>query len=164
MDIRYTSKEFHNCVPPVPPTQMAETSQSSYFINPYTEEANLTHSMRQNPSSVANIQSGNHEVHRLLRHLIKGKGKVVTVYVMKPYRGRRGTVPLILNLCTRWGSGVKTTPGRSTPGKEKDPLNNRLRQPTSRPKRFGEDKNVLPLTGFESRTVQSVAYYRLHGP
>jgi len=141
---------------------MAKTSQSSYFINPYTEEANLTHSKCQNSSSEANIQSGSHEAHRLWRHPIKGKGKVAIVYVMKPCRGRRGTVPLILNLCTRWGAGVKTTPDRSTPG-EKDPLNNRLREPKSRPKRFGKDKNILSLTGFESRTAESVPYYRLDG-
>jgi hypothetical protein len=30
------------------------------------------------------------------------KGKVVPVYAMKAYRGRRSMVPLVLNLSTRW--------------------------------------------------------------
>ena len=142
MDIRLIRKGFHNYALPVTPTQSTETSQSSYFIYPYTAEANLTHSMRQNPSLEANIQSGSHQVHRLLRYpnKCKGKGEVATVYVMKPYMGRRGTDPLILNFCTRWGSEVKITPGRSIPG-EKDPLNSgRLSEPKGRPKRFGQKR------------------------
>jgi len=38
------------------------------------------------------------------------KGKASTVHSTKPYRGRRGTAPLILNPAARWRSVVKITP------------------------------------------------------
>ena len=48
-------------------------------------------------------------------------------------------------------------PAALPPGKKPAPLNRRLSGPKSRPKRFGEEKNLLPLAGFGSRTVELVA-------
>jgi hypothetical protein len=48
--------------------------------------------------------------------------------------------------------------GRFTPGNEpRQPLNRKLDGPQSRSGRFGEDTNLLPLPGFEPRTVRPVA-------
>jgi hypothetical protein len=48
--------------------------------------------------------------------------------------------------------------GRCTPGKEHQyPLNMRFGGPQSRCGRFGEEENLLPLPGFESRIVQPLA-------
>jgi hypothetical protein len=45
-------------------------------------------------------------------------------------------------------------------------LNRRLGGPQSRYRRFGDEKNILPLSWFESRTIQSVAWslYKLSYP
>jgi hypothetical protein len=32
----------------------------------------------------------------------RGKGKLISMHAIKAYRGRRGAVPLILNLGTKW--------------------------------------------------------------
>jgi hypothetical protein len=39
----------------------------------------------------------------------RGKGKLIGMHAIKAYRGRRGAVPLILNLSTRWRNMVSLT-------------------------------------------------------
>ena len=65
--------------------------------------------------------------------------------------------PLILKV----GAGRKwliSRPARFNPEKEPSyPLNRNLGKPQSRSRRLGDKKNLLPLPGFEARTIQALA-------
>jgi hypothetical protein len=74
----------------------------------------------------------------------KGKKNGVPVKAMKAYRGRKGIAPLILN----FGTTGKWEP--------RYPLYRRMGRLQSRSGCFGEDSNILPLSGFEPRIVQPV--------
>ena len=82
--------------------------------------------------------------------------------------GSRGMAPFITNLAARWMCVWSTS--RSGRFKaRKDPLyslNIGLGRPRRRFGRFGEEKNILPLPGFEIRIFQPKAYssYCLHCP
>jgi len=65
------------------------------------------------------------------------EGKVDTVHTMKAYRVSRGTVPLILNLHTRWVWEVNFIPW---PLYSLYLLNRRLGGPHSQSGLFGKDK------------------------
>jgi hypothetical protein len=72
---------------------------------------------------------------------------------MKVHRGSRDTAPLILNLGTR-RSGRFTSAGRT-----RVPTEQQTEWTQSRGERLREEKNLLPLPGFELQTIQPVAYY-----
>ena len=65
---------------------------------------------------------------------------VMPVSTIKAYRGNRSIDPLILNFCPNMSLVVSR----------------RLGGTRRRSRCFGEEKNVLPLPGFELRTVQLV--------
>jgi len=71
------------------------------------------------------------------KKMYMGKEKVVTFCAIKAYRVSRGTVPLILNLGTRWVWEVYFTPWPLYP---MYPLNRRLGGPHSQSGLFGRDK------------------------
>jgi hypothetical protein len=77
------------------------------------------------------------------------------VQATKAYRG--STAPFNLNLCIRLRWEMNVTPWPFYPwNKPRWPLNRRLCGPQSRSGRFGEEKNLFPLAGFEPRTVKPV--------
>ena len=81
----------------------------------------------------------------------KVENKVVPVHTMKAYRRSRHTNPLFLNLGTRWRSWLTSRPGRFSPGKEhRYPLKWKLGEPQSRSGRFGAEKILFHLVGFET--------------
>jgi len=70
---------------------------------------------------------------------------------MNPYRGRRGIVPLILNLCSGWRRVVNIPPRERT----RYPFHGRKARPQNWFGLAGEEKNFLPV--LEPRTVQPLA-------
>ena len=83
------------------------------------------------------------------------KCEVVRLHAIKEYRRSRGTAPLGLNLGARWGDWSLSHSGRFTSKKEpRHPLSRRLDGPQTRSGRFGEEKTLFNLPGFEPRTVQ----------
>jgi hypothetical protein len=76
---------------------------------------------------------------------------------MKAYTGSRGMTPFILNLALYAGEWLPSRSGRFTPGKEQ--LHRRLGGPQNQCGCFGEEKNLLKLSGFEPRTVQPAAQF-----
>jgi hypothetical protein len=92
--------------------------------------------------------------------MLKGKVKLVPVDDVKTYRGRRRLAPLILNLGTRWSEWLVNFTPRPLYNRERTPqyrLNVRLGGPQSRSGHYGEEKNLLALSGFEPWIVQPVA-------
>ena len=91
--------------------------------------------------------------------------KLFPAHAMKTYRGSRGITPFLTSALdgSEW---LTSRPHRLIPRKEpRYPLNMRLDGPQSRYGRFGEEKNLLPHPGFESRTVQPrIESYRLRYP
>ena len=71
-----------------------------------------------------------------------------TVYSMKACRRSRGVAPHILNVGTRWKRVITFT---SRPLCPRCPLNRRLGGLQTRSERFGGEKNLLSLHGFERR-------------
>jgi hypothetical protein len=74
------------------------------------------------------------------------------------YRGRSGVAPLFLNLGSTSRGVVNFTP-RPLYLQERMPVPDECRpgRLQSRSEHFGVEKNLLPLQGFEVRTVQPVA-------
>jgi hypothetical protein len=89
----------------------------------------------------------------------EGKGKLVQVHALKACSGSRGVAPLILNIGTRWNCVVSVTP-RPLHAKGKAPvqLNKKLGGPQGRSVRFGEEKSLFVLPGFEPLFFQAVGY------
>ena len=78
---------------------------------------------------------------------------------IKAYRGSTGVDPVILNFDTRWRSEVNFMPQPLyLRARTRYPLNTSLVGPHSWSGRFGEEKNLPPLSGFEPRTVQPVVW------
>ena len=78
------------------------------------------------------------------------------MYSVKAYRGSGSVDPLILDL--DGGELLTSHPGYCTARKEPlYPLNRRLGGPQRQYRRFGKEKNVLPLPGFEPWTVHPPA-------
>jgi hypothetical protein len=82
------------------------------------------------------------------------KSTVFPIYSVKAYTGNRGISPFL-----NWGlDGSKwltSCPGRFAPVKEsRHPLNTTLGGPQSWSGYFGDNKNLMPLTGFEMQTIQ----------
>jgi len=78
---------------------------------------------------------------------------------------RTGGVQVLLHLFLTWALGggewPASGPGRFTAGNEhSDAMNKRMGGPQTWSGVFGEEKNVLPLPGFESLIFQSVAQSR----
>jgi hypothetical protein len=73
---------------------------------------------------------------------------------MKAYTGNRGITPF-LNWRLDGGKWLTSRPGRFAPMKEPwHPLNTRLGGPQSQSAYFWDNKNHMPLTGFELQTIQ----------
>jgi hypothetical protein len=70
------------------------------------------------------------------------EGTIVPVQGMKVYKGSTG-IALLINLAYRWTSVFNITPWPLYP------LHWKLDGSQSRSRRFGEDKNLLPLARFE---------------
>ena len=87
--------------------------------------------------------------------------KVVHIHATKAYKGGggRGIAPLILNLSTRWGWVVNLMPQKVYHREKKTRYvrNRRMSGPQSRSRRFGTEKNLLLILGFELRNVRPVA-------
>jgi hypothetical protein len=80
-------------------------------------------------------------------HVIKvKKNKTAPVHAMKVYKGRRGTTPFILNLRNKGRCVVSFMP-------RQEALNARLAGVRSPSGSLGEEKNIWPLSGIETRTV-----------
>jgi hypothetical protein len=79
------------------------------------------------------------------------KSCVVPVHAMQAYRGRRRIPPLIFNL------GLEFQPPAALPRRKRrqDIPNKTVEESHSR--RFGQEKNLLPLPGIDPRLVQPVA-------
>jgi hypothetical protein len=77
---------------------------------------------------------------------------------MKTNKGKRGISKLILNLGVRLKLDVNFMPQQLDPGeKPQYSLSRWLGGIHTQSGRFGEDKNLLPLPGFEPWIVQSIA-------
>jgi hypothetical protein len=76
-----------------------------------------------------------------VQHVNTKKGNVLPTHVTKAYRGIRGITPLILNLGANWRWVVKFTP--------------RLAGDHNGSQRFGEQKSLFPLQGFEPSDIRS---------
>ena len=90
----------------------------------------------------------------------KNKSRAFPLHAMMANKCGGGTIPLIINLRTirRWVADF-THPDHLTPGYL---INRKLGGPLSKSARFGR-KNILPLPGFEPRSIHSTAQslYRL---
>jgi hypothetical protein len=84
------------------------------------------------------------------------------VHGIKAYSGSRGVAPLILNLGSRWRWVVSFAirPPLLPRNNHRYPLN-RMRGGSGG---FGEEKNLLSVTGFEHRIVQPIAQSRAGEP
>lgn len=80
---------------------------------------------------------------------------------MKACKGNRGLSPLTINLGARWRSLVYNTPQAIYPPPPWErtlyPLCKRFDGSQSQSGKYGEEKNTLPLPGFEPQPVQLVA-------
>ena len=85
------------------------------------------------------------------------KNEVLTVQVMKAYRGSSGTAPLILNLITRQRRMADSSTGCITPSKESWYLNTKLSGPQNRSEHCEKEKSLLHVLGFELWTIQPTA-------
>jgi len=93
----------------------------------------------------------------------KVKGNVLAAQAMQVYWRSRGIPGLTLNLCTirRWE--VNMTPRQIyPPEKLRHPFSKKMGGPQSRSGRFEEEKNILPLPGFELWTAQPIAQVQLY--
>jgi len=93
----------------------------------------------------------------------KVKGNVLAAQAMQVFWGSRGIPALTLNLCTirRWV--VNMTPRQIyPPEKLRHPFSKKLGGPQNRSGRFEEEKNTLPLPGFELWTAQHIAQVQLY--
>ena len=90
----------------------------------------------------------------LLRYRCTKADEVDPVYAMKACERNRVTAPLILRLGIGWRGVVKCT-SRTLCLWERDavPVEWGLDGPQRSYGHFGEEKNLLPLLGFESRIV-----------
>jgi hypothetical protein len=83
--------------------------------------------------------------------------KAVYVHAIKAHRGGKGKAPIIHSfgaVCCQPHALATLSPGETAP---QNPLNRRLAGPQSLSGCFGTEKNLLPMSGLESRTVQPVA-------
>jgi len=86
------------------------------------------------------------------------KGIIIHAHVMMIYVAGGGG-GLLLTHTSRGGSGVTITPPPPYPRKRNPiPLCRMLGGHQSRSGRFGEEKNIFPLPGFEPWTVQSLVW------
>jgi hypothetical protein len=84
--------------------------------------------------------------------VVKSNGEAFYIHAMKAYG--RGRAPLVLNLGSSWRTVVNFTPWPLYPMKERwYPLNRMLGGSQIRSGRFGDEKNLLPVPGFEQQTV-----------
>lgn len=82
------------------------------------------------------------------------KNKVLPIHSIKAYTGNRGITPF-LNLGLDGGKWLNSCLGHFAPVKEpRHPLNTGLGGPQNRSGYFGDNKNLIPLTGFELQTIQ----------
>jgi len=83
--------------------------------------------------------------------------KVFPIPSMKAYRESRGITPLILNLGSRWRGILNFIP-RPLCSRERTPvpLELWLAGPQSQSGLFGEDRYILPLSGFEPQTIHPI--------
>jgi hypothetical protein len=83
---------------------------------------------------------------------------------MKAYRGRRSIAPLVLNVCIRlrW-VGIFALWLLYPQGRTWYLLNRRLGGPQCQSGYFRDEKNSLPLLGFEPQIVQSLYWLWYHG-
>lgn len=89
---------------------------------------------------------------------IRGRGKVLSVRVMKEYRTSGNMAPVVLNISTRWLQLVSIMIQLLYPRGKKCcyPLN-RLRGIHRKSGHFGEQTNLLSLEEFRDSIVQSIA-------
>jgi len=87
----------------------------------------------------------------------RGGGRHVPDHAMEAYRRRRNTALLILNHSTSGGQQSTSHLEHFTSGKEpRHPLSSRLGKPHSQSGIFAEQKNFLPLPGYEPWIFQLV--------
>jgi hypothetical protein len=87
------------------------------------------------------------------------KSKLFPVHVMKAYWDGRGIVLLILNLSVKWRWVVNMLRPFYPRRKLRYTLKMRLGEVESRSGRFGEEKYLFPLPGFQVRVFQPVAFW-----
>jgi len=76
---------------------------------------------------------------------------------MKACSGSGGTAPLILTSALDGGEWSTSRPGRFSPGKELQyQLYRRLARSQNQEESLGEEKNLLPVPGFEPRILHPV--------
>ena len=86
------------------------------------------------------------------------KGKVVPVHAIRVHSEMEVQLHSFLTLALDGGQWSTSWQGRLNPSKETRYLSNRsLCGPQHQSGRFGEQKNLFPLTGFEPRIVQPAA-------
>jgi hypothetical protein len=82
--------------------------------------------------------------------------KAVHVHAIQAYRGSEGTAPIIYSSDARQRFVVShmSRPLYLLRKQPQNPLNRRLDRPQSLSGCYGTEKNLLPLLGLESQTVQ----------